>query len=314
MENYKIFENRPELSSQELTESMNFTKLKANVAAAKMTLVKSIIIKTIFGAAIITSGMFVYNKTKVSSPKKEPQQLAVLNDTSKNYSIVEAKPVVDTIKKNTRETIKIDENAKVNVPVQVLKIRAQVDTIKTATTIVPIVSTTKNCYGTIIPKYDSLVNEKNTKTEVIKKQNLSINTIINSCKIWNTTDFCNISDAQDKYNIECNACEFDYINCKTLKPDEIVCVLITLTGNKKSNFKIENKLKNIRLTNVTNNKSETPIMVGIGDDNNFYGSNFKAKKFIVTYNKQINIYLFFKNVKVGDKVIINNFIEAIIEP
>lgn len=314
MENYKIFENRPELSSQELTESMNFTKLKANVAAVKMTVIKSIIIKTIFGAAIITSGIVVYNKTKVASPKQEPQQLAVLNDTSKNFSIVEAKPMIDTIKKNSREIIKIDENAKVNVPVQVLKIVAQVDTIKTATTIVPIVSTTKNCFGPIIPKYDSLVNEKNTQSRVVKKQNLSINTNINSCKIWNTGNFCNIPDTQDKYSIECNACEYDYINCKTLKPDEIICVLITLTGNKKSNFKIENKLKNIRLTNTTNNKSETPIMIGIGSDNNFYGSNFKAKKFIVTYHKQISIYLFFKNVKVGDKIIINNFIEAIIEP
>ncbi len=317
MENYKIFENRPELSSKELTEGMDFTKLKANVAAAKMTLVKSIIIKTIFGAAIVTSGIVIYNKTKVSSPKQETQQLALLTDTNKSFSIVEAKPMVDTIKEVVTELAKdpIRRNMveKESTPIQVLKVRALADTIKT-TAIIPEIQLTKNCYGTVVQDYNPLSREKNTETTSTKRENLSKNTNINSCKIWNANNFCNISDTPDKYTIECDECEFDYVNCKTLKTDGIVCVQITLTGSKKSNLKIESKLKNITLTDATNNKTQTPTMVGIGSDNNFYGSNFKAKKFIVMYNKQMTIYLFFKNAKAGDKVIIKNFIEAIIEP
>ena len=161
---------------------------------------------------------------------------------------------------------------------------------------------------------DSIVNTQEMQIGKINNQKTSKVTTVKSCKIWNTKDFCNIpKTAKFAPSFDCDAVEFDYIDCLTANQiDNITGVWLTITTNGKSTFQIENQLKNITLIKPNNN-TQYPLMIKVGGDNNFWGAKFKAKKITINYNKQIDIFLFFKNAAVGDKIIINNLIEALIE-
>ncbi|MES2763607.1 MAG: hypothetical protein V4677_15440 [Bacteroidota bacterium] len=313
MKNYKILEDRPELSSKELTEGMDFANIKTQVAAAKMISLKIIVFKVFLSSVIITSGLLIYkhytspvmNNTvtlvdPISKASETPQKSA---NTEANH--------IDSLKPEAKEIKSIIQPTKTASLVDTIK--ANTISIKTTPSIVSVISVTKE--ATIDTVVETRIMSTYTSCINNTKQTLSKITSPKTCKIWQPNDFCTITNTQPfNYTIDCDVSDYDHINCATVYTSEVTCVLLTLTGNGKQHLKIENKLKNIVLINAISHTSQAPIMIGIGNDNKFLGANFKAKKFLIAYNKQIDIYLFFKKAKPGDKVIINNFIEAIIEP
>jgi hypothetical protein len=76
MNNYKIIENRPELTASQVIAGMNFALVKTNAIAAKTTLIESVIGKGIIVKGIIVviglaSVVTIYNKYNRNN---EPQQ------------------------------------------------------------------------------------------------------------------------------------------------------------------------------------------------------------------------------------------------
>lgn len=315
MKNYKILENRPELSKEQLTQGMDFNRVKTNATIAKTAILKSFIIKCILGVAVISSGAFVYKLTTRPEIKSNP---VTLMDSTKNINPVVVDSIIN-IDKTNNESIIVQKNKDKKTLIIPNSISASsIDTSK------EIIASNKTNNPIVVEKevvknenkqvIDSIVNNQEIQISKINIQKTSKVTRVKSCKIWNTKDFCNIpKTAKFATSFDCDGVEFDYLDCQTANQiNEITGVWLTIGVNEKSKLNIEDQLKNFILIKA-NNKKQYPLMIKIGVDNNFWGAKFKAKKITVNYTKQIDIFLFFKNAAVGDKIIINNLIEALIE-
>ncbi len=316
MENYKIFENRPELSKEQLTQGMDFAKIKAGAAIAKTAIVKTLIIKGLFMVAVMTAGIVFYLKTDHMPSQKNT---FVLADTLKEFIVTDTQHIMnETTITHTTSPIK-KESSHNTITTTVTKMNPVLDTPKTAaqpiTITQPKIQALTACSITIkeMPVIDTII-ESNKQSSLISYKTTSKNINVKSCIIWHTNDYCSIARTKEfKFTIECDACDFDDVTCASVNQNSnMVCVLLTLYCDRKQNFNIETGFKNITLLNAANNKSKA-FMAGIGNDKKFIGPDFKAKKFLVQFDKEIQLLLFFKNAKVGDTIIINNFIEAQIE-
>lgn len=85
MKNYKLIENRPELTHEQVVHSMDFTKIKNNAAIAKFAFLKLRVTKGFIGAIIISSAILIYNKT--NSSIKEKTQGIFANKTEKAINL-----------------------------------------------------------------------------------------------------------------------------------------------------------------------------------------------------------------------------------
>lgn len=315
MKNYQILENRPELTKEQLTQGMDFNKIKMNAAITKKAILKSLIIKGALGVAIISSGVFVYKLTISSVSKSNP---IVLIDSTKNLTAVANDSIVKIDEKNNETIVALKNEDKKNLIIPNSISGSSIDTSKE-------IATTNKMNNPIIVDQETVkIESKQTNNSITPKQEIPVSRISNqkrsktaivkSCKIWDSKDFCKIpKEAKFADSFDCNAVEFDYIDCLTANEiDNITGVWLTITTNGKETFQIENQLKNITLIKPNNN-TQYPLMIKVGGENNFWGAKFKAKKILVHYNKQIDIFLFFKDATIGDKIIINNLIEALIE-
>ena len=315
MKNYKVLENRPELSGEQLTQGMDFNKVKTNATIAKSAILKSFIIKCAFGVAVIGSGVFVFKLTTRPATKSNP---VTLMDSTKNINSVVVDSIMN-IDKTNNESVIVQKNKDKKPLIIPNSISASsIDTSKgiiaSAKTNNPIIVEKEGVKNENKQAIDSIVTTQEIQIEKISNQKKSKVTRVKSCKIWNTKDFCNIpKTAKFATSLDCDLVDFDYIDCQTAnQKNNITAVWLTISVSENSTFQIESDLKNVKLIN-TNGKSQIPLMLYVSGDNKFFGANFKAKKMTVHYNKQIDIFLFFKNAAVGDKIIINNLIEALIE-
>lgn len=315
MKNYKILENRPELSKEQLTQGMDFNKVKANATIAKAAILKSFILKCILGVAVISSGAIVYKLTR--SPEIKSNPVTLIDSTIKTSPVV-VDSILNIVKINKESIIAPKNKDKKNLIIPNSITTSSIDTS------IEVIASNKTINSIVVEKevvkdeneqvIDSIVNIQEIQIAKINNQKKSKVTRVKSCKIWNTKDFCNIPKvAKFATSLDCEGVEFDYIDCQTANQiNDITCVWLTIGVTEKSKINIENQLKNFILIKG-NNKKQYPLMIKIGAENNFWGAKFKAKKITVDYNKQIDIFLFFKNAAVGDKIIINNLIEALIE-
>ena len=315
MKNYQILENRPELTKEQLTQGMDFNKIKMNAAIAKKAILKSLVIKGALGVAIICSGVFVYKLTISSVSKNNP---IVLIDSTNNLTAVANDSIVKIDKKNNETIVDLKNEDQKSLIIPNSISASSIDTLK------EIIASNKTNNLIIVEKevvknenkqaIDLMVNTQEMQIGKINNQKTSKVARVKCCKIWNTKDFCNIpKTVKFASSFDCDAVEFDYIDCQAANQiDDLTGVWLTIDVNEKSKLKIEDQLKNFILVK-TNNKKQYPLMIKISGENNFWGAKFKAKKITVNYNKQIDIFLFFKNAAVGDKIIINNLIEALIE-
>ena len=320
MKNYKILENRPELTKEQLTQTMDFNKIKINASVAKNALLKSLLIKGVIGVAsiaIIGSGIFIY---KNNNQPKEEKQTSLLVDSTHQVNSVSIDSLNTTLpsKKDTVE-IRKDEIKKIPIAKNPI-VKLNPDSLSQA----PTALLTESAGA--VRKKDSTKTRNIVDTThssiVVKKDNLSSKTLpitkgikVNSCKIYKTSDFCNLPKAaRFATSVDCNECEFDEIDCGTIKKqDNYTIVWLTITAGAKSSFQIESNLKNFILQKANGGKSYSPVMISVAGDKKYYGANFKAKSCTANYKKQMDLFMFFKNAEVGDIISIKNFVKAYIE-
>ena len=315
MKNNKILENRPELTTEQIKQGMDFSKIKINADLANVSVLKSIIIKGLLGIIVISSGVAIYKNYKPSISEKKQVVLydtaKVIGAKEKDLTFTHPNASIDkgttTITENkTRpnrqqstyplptDTSKIDEATNNN-----LKIKTDSNTVKNNT----------SANDTIAK------NKENISREVKSKGIYKLNRFT-KCKLWKPKNFCDIPrKANLSGSCDVDAAEYDYVSCqeatKNMATMKAVWITIDVAGNTK--LQLESQLKNITLIELSNGKSLHPLMIAaVKDGSNFFGENFKAKKFVANYNGKLDIFLFFSEAEVGDTIVIKNFIETVI--
>jgi hypothetical protein len=276
MKNYKILENRPELSKEQLKQGMDFKKVKTNAAIAKTAILKSYIIKCVFGLSLIGSSLLVY---KLTTSKVSENNNAILKNENKKTILITNSipdPLNDTSKQIKIVTIN-------NSPV----------TIKEETQKVEIKQT-----------LDSTLN--NQKAFKFFKPKRCVILLPSNCyRLPKTAKFATSVDSE--------GIEFDLIDCASIcHMKDVSCIWLTITTKENSYLKLEDQLKNFALLKGKD-KELYPFLIKLSSGPKLWGSNFKGKTITVNYNKQIDVLLFFKNAdpQVGGKFRINKRIATI---
>ncbi len=315
MKHYKILENRPELTNEQLVQGMDFNKIKLNASIAKKAILKSLLIKGVLGIVLVSSGIFIYKQVN-HSPSENKLPKPVNTISSLHITVIDSptNPTKKPVDTNTQTKI---EEKKIAV-ISISKLNLQIDSskipINTTKVETPVMVNEEIPTGETKSSIDSVISPQKT-ANTIKSQKLSKVDRVKSCKIWDSEDFCNTpKTAKFASSFDCDVVEFDYVNCQMAnKTDNVVAVWLTIETSENSTFQIENQLKNFVLVNSDNHKSQYPLMIKVSADNNFLGAHLKAKKIVAKYTKQVDIFLLFKSAKVGDMLTIKNFVEATIE-
>ncbi len=315
MKNYKILSNRPELTSEQIIKGMDFTAIAKNVIVAKASLLKSLIIKGVFGIIIVSSSVLIYHKYNLSAPVKK---YTAIVDTAITTSAKE------------KDSLVIPQNVVINkMPISIVEKKTIANspansfqlTVDTASK-----STNANKNSEISADQNPFINENTSGDELAKNEEKIENGVesestnklsrLTKCKLWKTKNFCNLPNKinlSSSYDVD--AAEYDYVSCQeaTKNMATMKAVWVTIKTSGRSKLQLESQLKNITLITANSGKSLHPIMIGaVADGSAFFGKNFKAKKFVAYYNGQMDFFLFFSEAEIGDKIIINNFIEAVI--
>ena len=143
----------------------------------------------------------------------------------------------------------------------------------------------------------------------------SINT---TCQLWNTQSFCHLPVTPKLINsYNCDGCEFDIVKCDKISAlQSNQGVWLSIKVSTKTKFNLESYFKNITLFDPKTGKKSHPTMVNCtsGADGSvnieFFGPNFIAKKLEGSFNKQLDVFLIFKEAKIGDQIYIDDLIQA----
>lgn len=317
MKNYKIIENRPELTPEQISQGMNFAAVKGSAVGAgkaiiKTASIKGIIIKSVITIAIIsTTAIVCYNVSSSESTNNESfaetkeNTLTVNNDTmaSKAHEALffTGDTSIESVQKGTenknseKKTIRnnshevnAENHSQTNLRVAHLK-----DTIQK--------QEQRN--------KDYIFNEPFKASPNAKCVLLSIDALDNMG-----------SAVPSPITMNCNACEFGYIRTSELeKRSQLKMVWLSVKVDGKSKFNLESELKNISLIKSSDNKHLHPIAIGIGapsgnsGEGKFISDKFRAIDLKIIFNKQIDVYLFFEQAAVGDKIIFDDFVQVQIE-
>lgn len=139
--------------------------------------------------------------------------------------------------------------------------------------------------------------------------------------LWQPASFNkNVEEASGQFKMDCNGCDFSYISGAQLDGKNYKGVWMRVTRDKKIKFKLETGLKNISLIRTEGNKSVAihPIAVGIDGPQwrqkewTYISNKFKTNNAIYTFSDHIDFYLIFEDAKVGDKLVIDDFVETLV--
>ncbi len=314
MGNYKILVNRPELSTEQMVQSLEFSKVKSYYAVSKKVLIKSAfiksaLIKVVIGAAILTSSVIIYKNNSGSAPEKKQPILAdtvqTTNVTKEEVIITNDTNILNPSMSFTKSPIKNNvQSVQINSVSIISSAHDSITEIK-----VPVDE---------VEKKDSAIIKQNIKPTTTKSKKPFISSPNATCSFWSTNSFCEYpSSSKFPINIDCSSgCEFNYTNCNDLSgKTNIKAVRITVTA-KNSKFKLKTNFKNITLIRDFNGETIYPLAVGIGNTDQstkearYINNTFKSRNCIASFATKVDIYLFFDNAKIGDKIIIDDFIRV----
>lgn len=319
MKNYKIIENRPELTPDQISQGMNFAAVKSASTAAGHAIVKSasikgIVLKSVIGVVLVSTSVLVCYKLIKSEKVNNSEQIVSANneiEASKEPEIV----ITPTVQYFTGDsTIEPAKEKSYTRPEESHKESKQALT---------------SSVNTITPSsHNNLIEEK--ADTAIKSEQLAKQYIFNepfkaspnaTCVLISMDALDNMGSAQPSpITMNCNACEFGYVTMHELeKNPKLKMVWLSVGVNGKSKFNLESHLKNIRLIQSTNGNEVNPIAIGIGaasgnsKESRFISNKFQAIDLKIIFNKQVDLYIIFEEATVGDKIIFNDFIQAQIE-
>jgi hypothetical protein len=155
---------------------------------------------------------------------------------------------------------------------------------------------------------DLNLNSKKALIDTIKIRKASVAVRIKRCVIWVPKNYCNypktaiFASSFEKANFE-----LEYLDCKVAnETDHICCIWLSILGTEKAKIILEDQIKNFSFVKEKD-KDQRPFMIKISNES-IWSTDFKGKKMTVNFSKQLDIFLFFKNVnaKPNDKFSINN--------
>lgn len=319
MKNYKIIENRPELTPDQISQGMNFAAVKSGSTAAghaviKSASIKGIVLKTVIGVVLVSTSVLVCYKLTKSDTVNKPEQIITANketETSKESNVI----ITPTVQYFTGDsTIEPAREKSSTRPKENHK--------------EPTHALSSNVNATTPSSHNNSAEEKTDttrKSEQLAKQytfsepfKASPNT---KCVLLSMDALDNMGSAQPSpITMNCNACEFGYVTMHELeKNPKFKMVWLSVGVNGKSKFNLESSLKNIRLIQSVNGKEINPVAIGIGapsgnsKESRFISNKFQAIDLKIIFNKQVDLYIIFDEATVGDKIIFNDFIQAQIE-
>lgn len=139
--------------------------------------------------------------------------------------------------------------------------------------------------------------------------------------LWNPASFNhNVEEASGNFKSNCNDCEFDYISGSQLDNKNYKGVWMRVTKDKKIKFRIESGLKNISLIRTEGGKTTVlhPIAVGIDGPQwrekewTYLSNKFRTKEATYQFGDHIDFYFVFENARVGDRLVIDDFVETVV--
>jgi len=144
------------------------------------------------------------------------------------------------------------------------------------------------------------------------------------CRIWKTKSFCQLPNAVSvpetaKYSVGASVSN---ISCSELDKQNLVGVWVTIREKNVSELRLKNNFSNIRLIRKDTEEALFPIAYvsrskPIGKEGNpQYLSNKSTFGGECIYElkpkERYDIFILFESVEVGDKLVIDNFLEAVI--
>ncbi|OFX36849.1 MAG: hypothetical protein A2X08_14545 [Bacteroidetes bacterium GWA2_32_17] len=139
------------------------------------------------------------------------------------------------------------------------------------------------------------------------------------CKIWRPESFCNIPDSISLPSWRADSLKIESVSCEQLdKIENPVGVWLVLSKKNGSSFSMVSGLKNINIVKKNSKKIIPPTAIlwnlAFSDKHGYLSSNFKTNSFKAKFasKKKIDLIIIFPGAEKGDKVIIDDFIEAIV--
>lgn len=351
MNNYIILENRPELTTAQVLAGMNFSAIVAGAATASAdafsgkSFGSGFTSKGFLAVLLVVSGVAVYKNYSSyndnSSANNELSEYdnilirdknrgpALMMETipPKNNKIMNESPdMACRPAGSNREGDNITNHLTYsgpNVPLSNIDSLIALEEAGTFTK-----SPSQNVQMVQMPqpltcgKINTLTGNGMTEEPKIYNTTLPFNASPNAKSLlWQPSSFNkNVEVVQGQFKLDCNNCDFNYIPGSKLDNKNYKGVWTHVTRDKRIKFKLETGLKNIYLVRTDGAKCVAvhPIAIGIGgpqwnDKEWTYISNkFKATNATYLFGDHIDFYMIFEDAKVGDKLIIDDFVETLV--
>lgn len=341
MNNYKLIEDRPELTSSQVVAGMNFTAVKAGAIAMSAGALggkavgAGLITKGLVAVLAVTGGLAVYKnydtyKDEYSARTQVSEnQTVIQRDRSKGpVLMMETIPPKNEISNSQivpdaacrKEHDGQDEsgpNTTFNGPyIPLVNIDSLNALEEQSTEVAPPTNTLALNPGLTCRKAgdeksgaELLVGPK----EPISDLKLSENA---EAKLWKPVSLCDPTGLKpSQVKMDCDMCDIEYTLCSYFDNKGFSVVRLRVTAPSKRSFDVKSQFKNIKLIR-DNSQGVNPTAVAFGEPSDgrgkgaFLKDNFKAKRMSIVFLGYVDIYLLFKDVRPGDKIVIDDFVTA----
>lgn len=139
------------------------------------------------------------------------------------------------------------------------------------------------------------------------------------CKVWKPESFCDFFPILNHVDLNTENCKYQYMTCEQLDLlENKVAICITFIPKTQQKLRLITGFKNMRLIqqngNITYPLAMMEFLNSDRDKPTFLSSKSKMSQYDITFKtgKQYAIVLVFDQAKIGDKIVIDNFLEAIV--
>jgi hypothetical protein len=304
MKNYRIIEDRPVLSIEQVKQGMNFDQIVNGTALIKKLALKSLLIKGISVVVITTSGFVAYKTIQDSRQKSNPVKM---------ISVSEKPIVMESPVPSSNDAIPDPENKNTVMPAESTAITTimqqeisdKKDTALQSGGLIQIIESN--------PVINSEMQVDEVEEEIYEKIECTDHLEYDQCLLLNTTDLCDFPATERSIiSIDCNNCNLEAWDCATASEKKLKGVWLTIYTDKNESLQIESHFNNIKLIRSGTDLGH-PQLMKIGGQEDYWNHNLKAKNLTINYRKQIDLFFFFEDVQEEDEIVIKNLVRLKVE-